>query len=83
LGARRKGDRGESARGGGNNTNRFNALNDDDLYQPNITEDEYVDMERSNKHNNFYNGAPPWVPPQNRDESVFHAPYQGSKWKHP
>jgi hypothetical protein len=31
-------------------------------------------MERSNKHNKFYNGATPWSPPQNADESVFHAP---------
>jgi hypothetical protein len=26
------------------------------------------------KHSKFYNGATPWIPPQNADEAIFHEP---------
>jgi hypothetical protein len=71
------GGRGANARGEGGNTNRQNqlyALNDDDLSKTNITEVGDVDMESSNKRNEFYNGTTPWSRPQNADESIFHAP---------
>jgi hypothetical protein len=33
-----------------------------------------LDKENSNKRNKSYNGATPWSPPHNIDESVLHAP---------
>jgi hypothetical protein len=39
-----------------------------------MTEDDDVDMDSSNKLHTFYNGATPWSPPQNEDESIFHEP---------
>jgi hypothetical protein len=49
---------GRGGRGGGN-TNRCNALNDDDPFQLKMTEGDDVDMKSSNKNNKFYNRATP------------------------
>jgi hypothetical protein len=44
------------------------------LSQDNVNEDLDINMDSSDKHNKFYNGATPWSPPPDADDSVFHAP---------